>query len=199
MTLYCLTHCNTQWTLQHTVNTATHSEHNPLTEEIRLKTLDLQIRRFSRQLFWVTGTPFTHVKTCLQISGLPRKRVWYVGESCANLLEVLAVVIMISPIPPSGPFMSACRSLLRENRALLGVYMALLREYRWHSLYTYVEHSLYATPHTQNSSAATWTATKLITMRGFSYDFKEALLQKRPMILRSLLYVATPYTRILAS
>ena len=40
--------------------------------------LDLQIIQFSWILFWVTGTPFTHGKTCLKFWGLPRKRVWYV-------------------------------------------------------------------------------------------------------------------------
>jgi len=43
-----------------------------------LKYLDLQIRRFSRPPFGATGTPFTHVKICLKIWGLPRKKVWCV-------------------------------------------------------------------------------------------------------------------------
>jgi len=43
-----------------------------------LKYLDLQILRFSPKIFWVPGTPFTHVKICLKIWGLPWKRVWSV-------------------------------------------------------------------------------------------------------------------------
>jgi len=43
-----------------------------------LKYLDFEIYRFSRCIFWVTGTLFTHVKTCSKFWGLPRKRVWYV-------------------------------------------------------------------------------------------------------------------------
>ena len=43
-----------------------------------LQYLDLQNLRFNRKLFWVTGTPFIHVKPCLKCWGLPRKRVWHV-------------------------------------------------------------------------------------------------------------------------
>ena len=43
-----------------------------------LKYLDLQILRFSRKIFWVPGTPFTHVQIRLKIWGVPWKRVWYV-------------------------------------------------------------------------------------------------------------------------
>jgi len=42
------------------------------------QTLDIWISRFSwfsRTLFWVTETLFTHVKPCLKYWGLPRKRV----------------------------------------------------------------------------------------------------------------------------
>jgi len=46
--------------------------HWPLTEEIRLKILYLQIYPISMQMFWVTGTPFTHLKTCLNL-GTPVK------------------------------------------------------------------------------------------------------------------------------
>ena len=38
------------------------------------KYLDLQILQFYRKLFWVTGTPFIHVKPCLKCWGLPEKR-----------------------------------------------------------------------------------------------------------------------------
>jgi len=43
-----------------------------------VKYLDLKIWWFSCGIFCVTGTPFTHVKTCMQIWGLPRKRLWCV-------------------------------------------------------------------------------------------------------------------------
>jgi len=59
---------------------------------------DLQIRRFSRPLFWVTGTPFTHVKTCLNFWGLLRNVFDMYGDSCENLLDILAVVMICSPI-----------------------------------------------------------------------------------------------------
>jgi len=55
---------------------------------------DLKIGRFSRRSFEVTGTPFTHVKTCLKIWGLPRKRVWYVRGLQWRLVDKLAVVII---------------------------------------------------------------------------------------------------------
>jgi len=58
-----------------------------------LKHLDLQILR-NHKLFEVTGTLFTHVKTCLKFWGLPRKRVWYVRGLLWNLLEILAVVMI---------------------------------------------------------------------------------------------------------
>ena len=40
-----------------------------------LKYLHLKIRRLFRRSFAVTGTLFTHVKTCLKLWGLPRKHV----------------------------------------------------------------------------------------------------------------------------
>jgi len=43
-----------------------------------LKYLYLQIYPLSWYIFWVTGTPFTHVKTRLKFWGLPWKVAWYV-------------------------------------------------------------------------------------------------------------------------
>ena len=46
----------------------------------------------------MTGTPFTHVKIGLK-SWDPRKNVFEMyGDSCENLLDILAVVILSSPI-----------------------------------------------------------------------------------------------------
>jgi len=45
---------------------------------LHLKYLDLQICRFSWPLFWVTGTPFTHVIPSSKNWGLPRKLVSHV-------------------------------------------------------------------------------------------------------------------------
>jgi len=42
------------------------------------KNLDLETYQFSWQILWVTGTPFTHVKTWLKLWGLPWKHIWYV-------------------------------------------------------------------------------------------------------------------------
>jgi len=42
------------------------------------KYLDLEIYRFSRQIFWATGTPFTQLKKYLEFQGLSWKRIWCV-------------------------------------------------------------------------------------------------------------------------
>ena len=62
-----------------------------------VKYLDLKVWWFSCGIFCVTGTPFTHVKTCRKIWGFPWKCVWY-GDSREHLLEMLTVAIMSSPI-----------------------------------------------------------------------------------------------------
>ena len=94
------THCNT---LQHTA-TPTRCKRVwvclPYCSRRRsdLTYLDFQIGRFSRQLCWVTGTSIyshenlfeivgTPVKTCLKVKGIPWQLVW-----------ILAVVNMLSPI-----------------------------------------------------------------------------------------------------
>ena len=64
---HCNTHCNTlQHTLQHT---ATHWIS---------RSIGFPDRSFEWRGFWLRGTPFTHMKTCMTIWVLPWKRVWYV-------------------------------------------------------------------------------------------------------------------------
>ena len=47
-----------------------------------LKDLRLEIYRVSRYVFWVMGTLFTPLKTCMKMWGLPWKRVWlFMGAS----------------------------------------------------------------------------------------------------------------------
>jgi len=46
----------------------------------------------------VIGALFPHVKPRLKFWGLPRKRVGTYGDSREMLLEILAVVIILSPI-----------------------------------------------------------------------------------------------------
>jgi len=53
---------------------------------------------FSRKVFRVTGTPFTHVKTCLKFWGIRESVFDMYGDSRENLLEILAVVIVLSLI-----------------------------------------------------------------------------------------------------
>ena len=45
-----------------------------------LKYLSVQIYQFSGKVFWVTGIPFTQLKTCVELWGLPWKYVWCVWE-----------------------------------------------------------------------------------------------------------------------
>jgi len=52
------------------------------------KYLDLQISQFSWEIFWVTGTPFTLVKTCIKIWELPWKRALYVRGLPWKLVEI---------------------------------------------------------------------------------------------------------------
>jgi len=54
----------------------------------------------NRKLFCVTGIPFTHVKSVWDFGNFQdsSKRVWYVVNSRENCLEILAVVIILSPI-----------------------------------------------------------------------------------------------------
>jgi len=54
--------------------------------------------RFSRPLFSVMGTPFTHVKPCLKFCGLPSNIFDMYWDSRENLFEIVAVVIIWSPI-----------------------------------------------------------------------------------------------------
>ena len=54
------------------------SQHSHSKRKSDLKYLHLQIIQLSWILFWVTGTPFTQLKTCWNFWGLLRKRVWYV-------------------------------------------------------------------------------------------------------------------------
>jgi len=70
----------------------------PLMEENILETFEyLDLCGFPG-LFWVTGTPFTHVKTILKF-GDSRENVFDMyGDSREGLLEILAVVIISSPI-----------------------------------------------------------------------------------------------------
>jgi len=63
-----------------------------------LKYLELKIRWFSRRYFAVTGTPFTHVKTCLKFWGCYENVFDMYGDSCENWFEILAVVMILSPI-----------------------------------------------------------------------------------------------------
>jgi hypothetical protein len=63
-------------------------------------------------LFRVTGTPFTHVKTCLKFWGLPRKCVWYARGFLWKLVENLAVVNILSQIS------SICVESLQETRVV---------------------------------------------------------------------------------
>ena len=51
---------------------------NPLTEEIWIEIFGSPDLPISGSIFWRTGSPFTHVKSCLKWWGLPWKRVWYV-------------------------------------------------------------------------------------------------------------------------
>jgi len=50
----------------------------PLTEEIRIKIFGSRDLTISSSNFNLTGTPFTRLETCMQMWGLPWKRVWYV-------------------------------------------------------------------------------------------------------------------------
>ena len=59
-----------------------------------LKYLDLQILRFYRKLFWVTGTPVTHLKPRLKFGDSRENVSDMYGDSCEDLLEILAVVII---------------------------------------------------------------------------------------------------------
>ena len=52
------------------------------------KYLDLQIIQFSWIFFWVTETPFTQLKTCLKLWGLPRKCVRCVRELLWKLVGI---------------------------------------------------------------------------------------------------------------
>ena len=63
-----------------------------------LKYLDLQIIQFSWILFWVTGTLFTQQKTCLKFWGFRENEFDIYRDSYEDLLEILAVVIIFSPI-----------------------------------------------------------------------------------------------------
>ena len=52
---------------------------------------------FSSTLFWVTGTPFTHVRTCLKFCDSRENVFDMYGDSSEGMLEILAVVIISSP------------------------------------------------------------------------------------------------------
>jgi len=84
-----------------------HVAAQPLTRRSHLKYLDLQIGWFSRPLFWVTGTPvyfrvtgtwFTSATDCLNFLKTPVKLVRKVQGLPWKLVEILAVVIILSPI-----------------------------------------------------------------------------------------------------
>jgi len=63
-----------------------------LTEGTRLKNIWIsKFVWFSSTLFWVTGTPFTHVKTCLKFCDSRENVFDMYGDSSESMLEILAV------------------------------------------------------------------------------------------------------------
>ena len=76
--------------------------HASLTKRNRIKIFgspDLSVSLID--LFWVTRTPCTPVKTCLKFWGLPWKLVWNV-QGLKNLFKILAIVTISSQISVRG-------------------------------------------------------------------------------------------------
>ena len=65
--------------------------YDPLTEKTMIECPDWTVfpsTRLSDGDSDYTGSPFTHVKTCLKFWGLPRKRVWYVRRLLWKLVDI---------------------------------------------------------------------------------------------------------------
>jgi len=72
--------------------------HLPLTQEIRHQISESRDPSLFLIVFWLTGTLFTHVEFFWEF-GDSRENVFDIyGEWSENLLEILAVVIIVSPI-----------------------------------------------------------------------------------------------------
>ena len=83
--------------------------------------------RFSRKLFWVTGTPITCLNPCFKFWGLPRTRVWY-GNSRENLLKFLAVVMILMTISSvrGGSSMGPCNEATKAEEPIVMLLYASL-------------------------------------------------------------------------